>query len=60
MLSLAGFVKTLAGKVMRDDRGANLIEYGLVATLIVLVVIPTLIILGPLVAALYTGVIGAF
>jgi pilus assembly protein Flp/PilA len=60
MLSLAGFVKTLAGKVMRDDRGANLIEYGLVATLIVLVVIPTLIILGPLVAALYAGVIGAF
>ena len=60
MLSLAGFVNTLAGKVMRDDRGANLIEYGLVATLIVLVVIPTLIILGPLVAALYTGVIGAF
>lgn len=60
MLSLAGFVKTLAYKVMRDDRGANLIEYGLVATLIVLVVIPTLIILGPLVAALYTGVIGAF
>ena len=60
MPSLAGFVRTLAGKVMRDDRGANLIEYGLVATLIVLVVIPTLIILGPLVAALYTGVIGAF
>lgn len=60
MLSLAGCVKTLADKVMRDDRGANLIEYGLVATLIVLVVIPTLIILGPLVAALYTGVIGAF
>ena len=60
MLSLAEFVKTLAGKVMREDRGATLIEYGLVATLIVLVVIPTLIILGPLVAALYTGVIGAF
>ena len=60
MLSLAGFVKTLAGKVMRDDRGANLIEYGLLATLIVLVVLPIVIILGPLVAALYTGVIGAF
>ena len=60
MLSLAGFVKTLAGKVMREDRGATLIEYGLVATLIVLLVVPTLIILGPLVAALYTGVIGAF
>ncbi|TCM48973.1 Flp family type IVb pilin [Kribbella sp. VKM Ac-2568] len=60
MLSLAGFVKALAGKVMRDDRGANLIEYGLLATLIVLVVLPIVIILGPLVAALYTGVIGAF
>ena len=60
MLSLAGFVKTLAGKVMRDDRGANLIEYGLVVTLIVLVVLPIVVILGPLVAALYAGVIGAF
>ena len=53
-------VKTLAGKVMRDDRGATLIEYGLMVALIVLVVVPTVIILGPLVAALYTGVIGAF
>ena len=60
MLSLAGFVKTLAGKVMREDRGATLIEYGLVATLIALVVMPAVIILGPLVAALDTGVIGAF
>ena len=60
MLSLAGFVKTLAGKVMSDDRGANLIEYGLLATLIALVVLPTVIILGPLVAALYAGAIGAF
>ena len=46
--------------MIRDDRGANLIEYGLVATLIALVVMPAVIILGPLVAALYTGVIGAF
>jgi pilus assembly protein Flp/PilA len=60
MLSLAGCVKTLAGKAMRDDRGATLIEYGLMVALIVLVVVPTVIILGPLVAALYTGVIGAF
>ncbi|MGY4772663.1 hypothetical protein ACXC9Q_37620 [Kribbella sp. CWNU-51] len=60
MPSLAGFVKTLAGKAMRNDRGTTLIEYGLVVALIVLVVVPTVIILGPLVAALYTGVIGAF
>ena len=60
MPNLAGFAKALAGKVIQDDRGANLIEYGLLATLIVLLVVPTLIILGPLVAALYTGVIGAF
>jgi len=60
MLNLARLAKTLAGKVMQDDRGANLIEYGLLATLIALVVVPTLVILGPLVAALYAGVIGAF
>ena len=47
-------------RLVHDDRGANLIEYGLVVTLLALVVVPTLILLGPAVAALFAGVIGAF
>ena len=60
MRTLAGFVKTLGSRLVHDDRGANLIEYGLIATLLALVVVPTLILLGPAVAALYAGVVGAF
>lgn len=47
-------------RLVHDDRGANLIEYGLIATLLALVVVPPLILLGPAVAALFAGVIGAF
>ena len=60
MVSIAGVVKTHSGQVIGDESGADQIEDGLLATLIVLVVLPIVIILGPLVAALYTGVIGAF
>jgi pilus assembly protein Flp/PilA len=54
MLKLVGFVKAHH----RDDRGATMVEYGLVAVLIAVVAVPTLVILGPLVIALYTGVVG--
>jgi pilus assembly protein Flp/PilA len=60
MLKLARFVKALAHTLRSDDRGANLIEYGLLVTLIAIVVVPTLILLGPLVTALYTGVMAGF
>ena len=60
MLKLARFVKALAHTLRYDDSGANLIEYGLLVTLIAIVVVPALILLGPLVTALYTGVIAGF
>jgi pilus assembly protein Flp/PilA len=58
--NLLTYVQTAIQQTRRDERGATMIEYGLMVALIVLVVVPTVIILGPLVAALYTGVIGAF
>jgi pilus assembly protein Flp/PilA len=60
MHELVRFVKVIAWSLRHDDRGATMAEYGLVVTLIAIVVVPTIILLGPLVAALYTGVIGAF
>lgn len=60
MHELVRFVKVVAWSLRHDDRGANLVEYGLMVTLIAIVVVPTIILLGPLVAALYTGVVGAF
>ncbi|MEU4194825.1 hypothetical protein AB0E69_23195 [Kribbella sp. NPDC026611] len=53
-------LRNVASRLVQDDRGANLIEYGLIATLLALVVVPTLILLGPTVAALYAGIVGAF
>ena len=60
MPELVRVLKAVAAFVRHDDRGANLVEYGLLATFIAIVVVPALIILGPLVAALYTRVIGGF
>jgi pilus assembly protein Flp/PilA len=60
MRELVRFVRALAKPLRHDDRGANLAEYGLLVTLIAIVVVPTVIILGPLVAALYAAVVGAF
>jgi pilus assembly protein Flp/PilA len=60
MLNLVGFVKALAGSLRRDDRGAAMVEYGLLVVLIAVVVVPALIVLGPIVAGWYTGVAGAF
>jgi len=60
MLKLVGFIEALAGSLHRDDRGASIVEYGLLLMLIALVVVPALIVFGPIVAAWYTGVIGSF
>jgi pilus assembly protein Flp/PilA len=45
--------KALAGSLRHDDSGAAMVEYGLLLMLIVLIVVPALIVLGPRVAALY-------
>jgi pilus assembly protein Flp/PilA len=58
MLKLVEFLKVPAESLHRDDRASILIEYGLLIALIVVIVVPALIALGPVVAALYTGVIG--
>jgi pilus assembly protein Flp/PilA len=58
MLRLVEFGRALAGSLRRDDRGTNMVEYGLLLMLIAIVVAPVVFILGPLVAALYTSVVG--
>lgn len=58
MLGHVGFGKALARSLRRDDRGASMVEYGLLLMLIAAVVVTALFVFGPLVAALYTGVVG--
>jgi len=57
MLKLVGFIEALAGSLRRDDRGATMVEYGLLVVLIAAVVVPALIVVGPVVAGWYTGVV---
>jgi pilus assembly protein Flp/PilA len=59
MPRFVGPVKALAGSLRRDDRGATMAEYGLLVVLIAVVVVPALIVIGPVVAGWYTGVVGS-
>ncbi len=60
MLNHMRFVKTLAGSMRRDDRGAAMVEYALLVMLIAVVVVPALIVLGPIVVGWYTAVVAGF
>jgi pilus assembly protein Flp/PilA len=60
MLNHVRFVKALAGSLRRDDRGAAMVEYALLVMLIAVVVVPALIVLGPIVAGWYTAVVAGF
>lgn len=60
MLHLVRFAKVLAGPLRRDDRGASMVEYGLLLMLIAIVVAPALVVFGPIVAGWYTSVIASF
>jgi pilus assembly protein Flp/PilA len=56
---LLAYVRTFTKQLRRDDRGATMVEYGLMVALIAVVVIPALIVLGPAIAALFTGIAGS-
>ncbi|HET6741646.1 MAG TPA: Flp family type IVb pilin [Kribbella sp.] len=56
LIQLLTYVQTAIERTRRDERGATMIEYGLLAALIAVVVVPALLILGPAVAKLFTDV----
>jgi pilus assembly protein Flp/PilA len=49
---------TYTKQLRRDDRGATMVEYGLLVALIAVVVVPALLILGPAIFNLFDGVAG--
>jgi pilus assembly protein Flp/PilA len=60
MLSCFLYVTSfLTDRLRGDDRGATLVEYGLLLGLIAVVAIPALLILGPQIAGLFTAVSAA-
>lgn len=45
-------------RILTRDRGQGMIEYGLIIALVAVVVIATLVLLGPQIAAFFQSVIG--
>ena len=57
--NLLTYVQTAILQTRRDERGATMIEYGLMVALIAMIVVPALLILGPAIVTLFTNVAGA-
>ncbi|WP_328993406.1 Flp family type IVb pilin [Kribbella sp. NBC_01245] len=51
-------LQTLLKEARRDERGATMVEYGLMVALIAMIVVPALVILGPAIALLFQNVAG--
>ena len=45
-------------RFLKDEEGASMVEYALLVSLIAVVVIAALLVLGPAIANLFTGVAG--
>jgi pilus assembly protein Flp/PilA len=58
MLTYFTNMQAYIAQLRRDDRGATMVEYGLMVALIAVVVVPALLILGPAIAGLFTGIAG--
>ena len=53
-------IEKLARRLIRDEAGATAIEYGLVASMIFLVILGSLTVLSPQVRGLYESVLAMF
>src|SRR4051794_9826309 len=53
---LLAYVQTYTKQMRRDDRGATMVEYGLMVALIAMVVVPALLVLGPAIFKLFSDV----
>jgi len=54
---LTTHLQTYTKRLRRDDRGAALVEYGLLVALIAVIVVPALILLGPAIRDMFQGII---
>lgn len=58
LVSMIAFVAGVKNRLTGEEKGATMVEYGLMVALIAVVVIAALLILGPAIANLFTGVAG--
>jgi pilus assembly protein Flp/PilA len=49
-------LQSFTKQLRRDDRGATMVEYGLMVALIAMIVVPALLVLGPAIVTLFNDV----
>ncbi|MFP3578072.1 Flp family type IVb pilin [Arthrobacter sp. fls2-241-R2A-200] len=59
MLSVTSFIAGVKSRLTSEEKGATMVEYGLMVSLIAVVVIAALLVLGPAIAGLFTTVAGS-
>jgi pilus assembly protein Flp/PilA len=58
LVSMVAFIAGVKTRLTREEKGATMVEYGLMVALIAVVVIAALIVLGPAIRDLFLGVAG--
>ncbi|MGO4143998.1 Flp family type IVb pilin [Paenarthrobacter sp. YAF11_1] len=58
MFTITSYIAGVKDRFTKDEKGATMVEYGLMVSLIAIVVIAGLLILGPAIRDLFIGVAG--
>ncbi|MGP0221887.1 MULTISPECIES: Flp family type IVb pilin [unclassified Paenarthrobacter] len=58
MFTITSYIAGVKDRFTKEEKGATMVEYGLMVSLIAIVVIAGLIILGPAIRDLFIGVAG--
>ena len=56
MVSMTAFIAGVKDRFTREEKGATMVEYGIMVAFIAVVVMAAVIVLGPQIAALFTSV----
>ncbi|WP_258060974.1 Flp family type IVb pilin [Arthrobacter sp. 4R501] len=56
MVSMTAFIAGVKDRFTREEKGATMVEYGIMVAFIAVVVMAAVIVLGPQIAALFTRV----
>ncbi|QCP00797.1 Flp family type IVb pilin [Arthrobacter sp. 24S4-2] len=56
MVSMVAFIAGVKNRLTREEKGATMVEYGIMVAFIAVLVMAAVIILGPKIAGLFTAV----
>ncbi|WP_406637121.1 Flp family type IVb pilin [Pseudarthrobacter quantipunctorum] len=56
MVSMTAFIAGVKDRFTREEKGATMVEYGIMVAFIAVLVMAAVIVLGPKIAGLFTGV----